>query len=97
MQKIIKMQMQINKLFSLLQEGKYKNRHSLEGKIEKLCNELKIEKERYNKEIVKFMTAAAGLTDFPSAEASSSPRFPSYWNVVTVMLPIRFNFRVVSK
>ena len=51
MQKIKKMQMQINKLFSLLQEGKYKNRYSLEGKIEKLCNELKIEKERYNKEM----------------------------------------------
>jgi hypothetical protein len=51
MQKIKKMQMQINKLFSLLQEGKYKNRYSLEGKIEKLYNELKIEKERYNKEM----------------------------------------------
>ena len=51
MQKIKKMQMQINKLFSLLQEGKYKNKYSLEGKIEKLYNELKIEKERYNKEM----------------------------------------------
>jgi hypothetical protein len=51
MQKIIKMQMQINKLFSLLQEGKYKNKIPLERKIEKLCNDLKIEKERYNKEM----------------------------------------------
>ena len=51
MQKIKKIQMQINKLFSLykLQDGK--NKYSLEGKIEKLCNELKIEKERYNKEM----------------------------------------------
>jgi hypothetical protein len=45
------MQMQINKLFSLLQEGKYKNKIPLERKIEKLYNELKIEKERYNKEM----------------------------------------------
>ena len=51
MQKIKKMQMQINKLFSLLQEGKYKNKIPLERKIEKLYNDLKIEKERYNKEI----------------------------------------------
>lgn len=51
MQKIKKMQMQINKLFSLLQEGKYKNKIPLERKIEKLYNELKIEKERYNKEM----------------------------------------------
>ena len=51
MQKIKKMQMQINKLFSLLQEGKYKNKIPLEKKIEKLYNELKIEKERYNKEM----------------------------------------------
>ena len=51
MQKIKKMQMQINKLFSLLQEGKYKNKIPLERKIEKLYNDLKIEKERYNKEM----------------------------------------------
>ena len=51
MQKIIKIQRQINKLFSLLQEGKYKNKIPLERKIEKLYNELKIEKERYNKEM----------------------------------------------
>ena len=51
MQKIKKMQIQINKLFSLLQEGKYKNKIPLERKIEKLYNELKIEKERYNKEM----------------------------------------------
>lgn len=51
MQKIKKMQMQINKLFSLLQEGKYKNKIPLERKIEKLYNELKIEKERYNNEM----------------------------------------------
>jgi LytS/YehU family sensor histidine kinase len=51
MQKIKKMQMQINKLFSLLQEDKYKNKIPLERKIEKLYNDLKIEKERYNKEM----------------------------------------------
>ena len=51
MQKIKKMQMQINKLFSLLQEGKYKNKIPLERKIENLYNDLRIEKERYNKEM----------------------------------------------
>jgi small nuclear ribonucleoprotein (snRNP)-like protein len=32
-------------------EGKYKNKIPLERKIGKLCNELEIEKERYNKEM----------------------------------------------
>ena len=51
MQKIKKLQRQIKALFSRLEEGKYKNRIPLERKIEKLYNDLKIEKERYNKEM----------------------------------------------
>ena len=51
MQKIKKMQMQIKALFSLLEQGNYKNRIPLERKIEKLYNDLRIEKERYNKEM----------------------------------------------
>ena len=51
MQKIKKMQMQIKALFSLLEQGNYKKRIPLERKIEKLYNDLRIEKERYNKEM----------------------------------------------
>lgn len=51
MQKIIKIQRQIKALFSQLEQGNYKNKYSLEGKIKKLYNDLKIEKERYNKEM----------------------------------------------
>ena len=51
MQKIKKMKMQIKALFSLLEQGNYKNRIPLERKIEKLYNDLRIEKERYNKEM----------------------------------------------
>ena len=49
MQKIIKIQRQIKALFSRLEQGNYKNKYSLEGKIKKLYNDLEIEKERYNK------------------------------------------------
>lgn len=45
MQKIKKLQRQINKLISLYREGKCKNKYSLEKKIEKLSNELKIAKD----------------------------------------------------
>ena len=51
MQKIIKIQRQIKALFSRLEQGNYKNKYSLEGKIKKLYNDLEIEKERYNKEM----------------------------------------------
>jgi hypothetical protein len=51
MQKIIKIQRQIKALFSRLEQGNYKNKYSLEGKIKKLYNDLDIEKERYNKEM----------------------------------------------
>lgn len=51
MQKIIKIQRQIKALFSRLEQGNYKNKYSLEGKIKNLYNDLEIEKERYNKEM----------------------------------------------
>lgn len=51
MQKIIKIQRQIKALFCRLEQGKYKNKYSLEGKIKNLYNDLEIEKERYNKEV----------------------------------------------
>ena len=44
MQKIIKIQRQIKALFSRLEQGKYKNKYSLEGKIKNLYNDLEIEK-----------------------------------------------------
>ena len=51
MQKIKKIQRQIKALFSRLEQGNYKNRIPLERKIENLYNDLRIEKERYNKEM----------------------------------------------
>jgi LytS/YehU family sensor histidine kinase len=51
MEKIKKIQRQIKALFSRLEQGNYKNRIPLEKKIENLYNDLRIEKERYNKEM----------------------------------------------
>ena len=51
MQKIKKLQRQIKALYRQIELGNYKNKVPLERKIIKLCNDLKMEIERYNKEI----------------------------------------------
>ena len=51
MQKIKKLQRQIKALYRQIELGNYKNKVPLERKIINLCNDLKMEIERYNKEI----------------------------------------------